>query len=186
MSQATVSSTSCHPERMARTRRLTLIRHAKAEDPRSAEDHERALTQTGAADARALGHWMKAQGISPSEVFCSTSVRTRETWAGIVEASGIGALVENDRRIYLAHPQTLIEVLREASEHTSDLVLVGHSPGVPMLAALLADGHGEQAALDALEEGFPTCTAAVLAVDVDWADLAPGTARLSALHTARA
>ncbi|KYH45775.1 histidine phosphatase family protein [Branchiibius sp. NY16-3462-2] len=170
---------------MARTRRLTLIRHAKAEDPRSAEDHERALTQNGAADARALGHWLKAQGISPSEVFCSTSVRTRETWAGIVEASGIGGLVENDRRIYLAHPQTLIEVLREASEHTSDLVLVGHSPGVPLLAGLLADGQGDEAALSALEDGFPTCTAAVLAVEVDWADTAPGTARLTALHTAR-
>lgn len=171
---------------MARARRLTLIRHAKAEDPRSAEDHERSLTQAGAADARSLGHWMKAQGISPSQVFCSTSVRTRETWAGVVDASGIGGLVENDRRIYLAHPQTLLEVLREASEHTSDLVLVGHSPGVPLLAALLADGHGEDSALAALAEGFPTCTAAVLAVDVEWADLAPGTARLTALHTARA
>lgn len=171
---------------MAGTRRLTLIRHAKAEDPRSVEDHERSLTQTGAADARVLGHWLKGEGISPSEVFCSTSVRTRETWAGIVDASGIGALVENDRRIYLAHPQTLIEVLREASEHTSDLVLVGHSPGIPLLAALLADGHGDEAALSALEDGFPTCSAAVLAVDMDWADIAPATARLTALHTARA
>lgn len=170
---------------MARTRRLTLIRHAKAEDPRSAEDHERALTQTGAADARALGHWLKAQGIVPSEVFCSTSVRTRETWAGVVEASGIGALVENDRRIYLAHPQTLIEVLREATDRTTDLVLVGHSPGVPMLASILSDGAGDEDALAALEEGFPTCTAAVLSVDVDWADLAPGTARLTTMHTAR-
>lgn len=170
---------------MAGTRRLTLIRHAKAEDPRLAEDHERSLTQTGAADARALGQWLKAQGISPSEVFCSTSVRTRETWAGIVEASGIGALVENDRRVYLAHPQTLIEVLREASEHTVDLVLVGHSPGVPLLAGLLADGQGDEPALTALDEGFPTCTTAVLTVDVDWTDLAPGTARLTAVHTAR-
>ena len=93
--------------------------------------------------------------------------------------------MENDRRIYLAHPQTLLEVLREASEHTRDLVLVGHSPGVPLLAALLADGHGDEAALGALEEGFPTCTAAVLAVDVDWVDIAPGAARLTALHTAR-
>lgn len=170
---------------MAQTRRLTLIRHAKAEDPQSAEDHERSLTTKGAADARALGHWLRGEGIVPSEVFCSTSVRTRETWAGVVESSGIGALVENDRRIYLAHPQTLIEVLREASPHTTDLVLVGHSPGVPMLVGLLADGSGDPEALAALAEGFPTCTAAVLGVEVDWADLGPATATLTALHTAR-
>lgn len=171
---------------MPTTRRLTLIRHAKAEDPQLAEDHERSLTEKGAADARALGHWLRGQGIVPSEVFCSTSARTRETWAGVVESSGIGALVENDRRIYLAHPQTLIEVLREAGGHTTDLVLVGHSPGVPLAVGLLADGSGDEAALTALEEGFPTCTAAVLTVEVDWADLGPGTATLTALHVARA
>lgn len=166
--------------------RLVLIRHAKAQEPGDTPDHERELAPRGRADAAALGQWLKEHDIRPQETLCSTSARTRETWAGVVDASAIGAIVDHDRRIYNADPQELLGVLREVEAKAETVALVGHAPGVPMLATELAGGTGDAEALDALTEGYPTCTAAVLEFDGEWADLGPGTATLRAVHTARA
>lgn len=166
----------------AATRQLVVIRHAKAADPGATTDHERPLTQRGHADARAMGEWLKDQGIRVDLVLCSTAVRTRETWADIVENSGLGALVENDERIYNASVERLLRVLAEEGRSARSVALVGHAPGMPSLAATLVEG-ADGAMLDG---GFPTCTGAVLEIQVPWEELAPGTARLSAVHTARA
>lgn len=166
--------------------RLVLIRHAKAQEPDDRRDHERELDPRGRADAAALGKWLKEHDIRPQETVCSTAVRTRETWAGVVDASSIGAIVDHDRRIYNADSQELLEVLREVDTKVESVALVGHAPGIPMLAADLADGQGESEAVRALASGYPTCTAAVLDFEGAWADLSAGMATLQAVHTARA
>lgn len=166
--------------------RLVLIRHAKAQEPGDRADHERELAPKGRADAAALGKWLKEHDIRPQETLCSTSARTRETWAGVVDASAIGAMVDHDRRIYNADPQDLLDVLREVDSKVETVALVGHAPGIPMLAAALADDSGDPEALAALNAGFATSTAAVLEFEGPWADLIAGAATLRALHTARA
>lgn len=171
--------------RMTTVHRLVLIRHAQAEQT-DGDDHERTLTERGRADAASLGHWLKEKGVLPDETWCSTSARTRETWAAIVDASGIGAMVEHDERIYNAHPDTLLRVVSEIDPAMETLVMVGHAPGIPMLAAELANGQGDPDALAQLELNFPTATVAVLDLDGEWADAGAGGARLVAMHTARA
>ncbi|RNI21282.1 SixA phosphatase family protein [Flexivirga caeni] len=163
----------------AASRQLVLLRHAKAADPSSATDHERPLTERGRADARTMGHWLKRQGVRVDLVLCSTAVRTRETWAELVESSGLGALVDHDPRIYNASVERLLGVVAQDGHSARSIALVGHAPGVPGLAATLTGGDA------ALDDGFPTCTAAIIEVDVPWKDLAPGTGRLVATHTAR-
>jgi len=167
------------------TRQLVVIRHAKTAEPGSHPDHERALTERGHADARAMGEWLKEQGIRVDLVLCSTAVRTRETWADIVESSGRGALVEHDERIYNASVQRLLDALAEEGRSARSIALVGHAPGVPALAATLTEGAAADPDAPTLDEGFPTCTAAVLEIAASWKELAPGTARLVAVHTAR-
>lgn len=166
--------------------RLVLIRHAKAQEPGDTPDHERALAPRGRADAAALGKWLREHDIRPQETLCSTSARTRETWAGVVDASAIGAIVDHDRRIYNADPQDLLEVLREVEAKVETVAVVGHAPGIPMLAADLADGQSHTGALDSLASGYPTCTAAVLDFEGPWAELSFDAATLRAVHTARA
>lgn len=170
----------------AATRQLVVVRHAKAAEPGDGPDHERPLTERGHADARAMGHWLKEQGIRVDLVLCSTSVRTRQTWADIVESSGLGALVEHDQRIYGGSVEGLIDVLEQEGHSARSIALVGHAPGIPVLAAALTEGVAAEAEGATLDGGFPTCTAAILRVDVSWKDLAPGTARLVAVHTGRA
>ena len=170
----------------APTRTLVLLRHAKAEDSSTAQtDHERALSPRGRSDAAAAGEWLKEQEIAPTLVLCSTALRTRETWAAVSETSGFGGLVEHERRIYNAPVEQLLQVVQGADEDARVVALVGHSPGVPGLAATLAGEGSDADAVRTLEEGYPTCTIAVLEITGDWADLAPGSARLLAVHTAR-
>lgn len=169
----------------AATRQLVVVRHAKAADPGGSPDHERPLTDRGHADARAMGEWLKDRGIRVDLVLCSTAVRTRETWADIVESSGLGALVEHDRQIYNASVDRLLGVIAQEGRSARSIALVGHAPGVPALAATLTEGVVAEANGPTLEDGFPTCTVAVLEVDVPWKKLAAGTARLAAVHTAR-
>ncbi|MDE9366342.1 histidine phosphatase family protein [Luteipulveratus sp. YIM 133132] len=166
-------------------RQLVLLRHAKAEDPEAAVDHERSLTDRGRADAEAAGKWLREQGFAPDLVLCSTSARTRETWAGVVEASGLGTVVEHDPRIYNAPVERLLTVVREADEDALAVVLVGHAPGVPDLAVELSGEGSEPEAREELAHGFPTCTLAVLDIDTPWRDVAPGSAVLRTVITPR-
>lgn len=165
----------------AADRTLILIRHAKAEPHGSRPDHERDLADRGVRDAREIGRRLRADGVRPDVVWCSTSARTRETWAAIVEGLGNGPLVDHDQRIYDASPRTLLEVLRETADDARTVVLVGHAPGVPMLAAGLTEGNETTDFVD----HFVTSGVAVLAVPVAWADLAPGSADLVSAFVGR-
>jgi len=60
---------------------LYILRHAKTEAAAAQQDdHERALTKRGLADAQAMGEYLRQQGIRPDRVVCSTAMRTRQTW----------------------------------------------------------------------------------------------------------
>ena len=167
--------------------RLVLIRHAQAAGGDSdTPDHDRPLTERGREDGAALGRWLKDADVRPQEIRCSTATRTRETWAAVDDASAIGAIVEHDQRIYNADLSALLDVLREVDPKTETVAMVGHAPGIPLLAANLSDGEGDPEAVAGLEQGYPTCTVAVLDIDGDWAELAAGGAQLRAVHTARA
>lgn len=164
--------------------RLVLIRHAKAQDPEPGQvDHARSLTDKGVRDARALGRWLKQEGVRPDVVLCSTAARTRETWAGITEGSGFGTLVDHEQRIYNASADALLAVLREVPDKARTVVLIGHAPGVPVLAAVLTEGTGSDVDLD---EAFHTCGSAILEFEGAFSDLTAGAATLTATHLGRA
>lgn len=170
----------------ASTRTLVLLRHAKAADPDGHTDRERPLTERGLADAAVAGEWLKSENLMPTQVLCSPSLRTRQTWGAVVEASGQGGLVDHDPRIYAASERRLLEIVRESEPGAGAVALVGHAPSIAQLTATLDDGRGDAGAYAALEDGFPTCTAAVFRVATPWADLAPGAAELLAVRTFRA
>lgn len=164
------------------TNRLVLVRHAEAVEPApETPDHERSLTEQGVEDARALGQWLKAQGVRPDSVLCSTAARTRETWAGLTESTGFGTLVDHDQRIYDATADDLLEVVRE-HDAGRVVVLVGHAPGVPHLAATLTEG---QADLPDFAAVFGPAGAAILDVEMPWSQLTPGGATVHATYDGR-
>jgi phosphohistidine phosphatase len=77
-----------------------------------------------------------------------------------------------DQRIYLAAAETLLDIIREAPGSVSRLLLVGHNPGLEMLALSLT---AESPLRKELEVKYPTATLAEIALPVDsWSDVAKG------------
>jgi len=161
-------------------RTLMLLRHAKAEQMEDQADHDRELTSRGRSDARAVGQFLS----HPSQpvlglVLCSTSERTRQTLDGLVAGGASFKESRFDERIYGAGAASLLEVLREVPDSVKAVLMIGHAPGIPVLAtALVADGVEVTPASDLLAHGFPTCGLAILDFEGGWAALAPEAADL--------
>ncbi|MDO5502840.1 MAG: histidine phosphatase family protein [Actinomycetia bacterium] len=164
---------------------LVLVRHGAATAD-GGSDEERELTAAGWADAHEAGRWLREFGLGFDEVLCSTATRARQTCEAMWEGGCSEADVHHDSRIYNASAQRLLDVIREADQDADVVMVVGHAPGIPYLASILADGEGSLQAHDALGEGYPTTGIAILSYAGHWGDLAPATARLDRFHVARA
>lgn len=158
------------------TRRLLLMRHAKADWPDMA-DQSRPLAKRGRNDAPVIGRWLREHGYLPDVVICSSARRTRQTWELVAPELGGSPAVTFDDRAYDAGEMTLLYLARELPASCQACLLIGHNPAISDLAASLT----EPSAADAnplAGARFPTAAVAVLEFAGDWADLAPGGARL--------
>ncbi len=157
---------------------LVLLRHAQAESNR-ADDHARALSGRGRADAVAVRQWLTDQGIVPDRAVVSSSRRTRETWELVgAAADDVACAVTWDDRVYEASTEDLREVVAETDPEIGTLLLVGHNPSVERLAWELDDS---EVAREQTDRGLPTSGVAVFEV-AGW-DLSE--ARLTAVAARR-
>ncbi len=139
---------------------LILVRHAKSSwnDP-ALGDHERVLNQRGRRDAPDMGGRLRLRGCDPDLIVSSSAVRARETariLAGELDYSPDGIKVQD--RLYGAGPAELVEVIRATDASVGILMLVGHNPGLTVLANRL----GPREILN-----LPTCAMLHLQFDVD-------------------
>lgn len=159
-------------------RRLVVLRHAKADWPAGVADHDRPLGRRGARDAAAVGRWLVDNGDAPDLVWCSTALRTRQTWEHLGAELTDPCDVRFDDDLYDAGVDALLGVLRRTPKKTTRALLIGHNPGVQDLVLALADrASGDARAL--AETKFPTSGLAVLDLAGEWADLKGGNANLS-------
>jgi phosphohistidine phosphatase len=167
------------------SRRLVIVRHAKAE-AQGSSDHERRLGDRGHDDAVAGGAWLASAGIVPDHALVSTALRAQETYAALSEGAGWGLEPDASRALYVAEPETALDLVREAPDDATTIVVVGHNPTMATLAQLLDDGEGDPAAsADMLSGGLPTCSLVVFEVAGAWADLEFTGARVTGFHVAR-
>ncbi|MBF4163150.1 SixA phosphatase family protein [Nocardioides acrostichi] len=167
------------------TRRLVVIRHARAEQVANS-DAERRLTSEGRADAVAAGRWLRDRGLEPDRLLVSSAERTRETAAGVLEGGRfVGATLDVEPTLYSASPETALDLVRECPDDIATLVVIGHNPTMAYLAQLLDDGEGDAQASAALLQGYPTCTMTVFDVEGAWADLGEQQAAVVAYQVAR-
>ncbi len=167
------------------TRRLVVIRHARAE-AFADSDRRRQLTGSGLADARVLAAWLMSQGISPDRALVSTAERTRQTWDALMSVAQWGVAAEFDDCVYAGDTDTLLDEIRGTDADLQTMLVLGHNPTMAYLAQILADGEGPPEAELAMAAGFPTSSAAVFSVFADWVDIEPGVARLDGFQTGRA
>lgn len=171
----------------APTKRLTLLRHAQA-DQSATHDVDRALTLTGRGDARAIGERLHEAGITPQLVLCSTATRAKQTWQLAANAYAEAAEtidVQYLDLLYGADLEEVLELLQGLAEETTDVLVVGHEPVSSAVAHHLAGPSSQEAAALRVRTGLSTATAALLSYRGPWARLGRHGAVLTGLATCR-
>lgn len=159
---------------------LTLLRHAKStwDDP-VARDFDRPLNKRGRKAAQTVGREMRSLGLAFDQVIASPAVRVIETIADIEEGYGTALAPAYDPRLYLASAATLLDLIRGTGDSAESLLIVGHNPGLEMLALMLTGEAGERLR-DELALKYPTATIAEITLPVpNWAEVREGAGTLA-------
>ena len=120
-----------------------LMRHAQAEDGEQL-DAARPLTDTGKAQAKLMGRWLKRQVDGPTLVMESNMRRSRQTAKRVA-----GEMDAARTRSYKLDPdsapeEALAEMRRQGRRLKADnVVAVSHGPLVGEILGLLSGGRGE-------------------------------------------
>jgi len=155
------------------TRRLVLVRHAKA--AQEGADRDRRLARRGTTEAPAIGRWLAEQQIAPDRAVVSPARRARETWTLAAAELGPTAEPELDERVYRNTVEDLLAVIRETPAALSTLAIIGHNPAIQDLAIAFDDRDGDADGRRQLVEKYPTSAVAVFAVADPWAAASTGT-----------
>jgi phosphohistidine phosphatase len=142
---------------------LLLMRHAKSSwKDDSLEDFERPLKKRGKKDAKRIAKVIHKNKLSPDLILSSSAVRARETVEIIAAALDYDQKIIFSDELYMAEPQTFLDILSTLSDDYSTVMIVGHNPG---MEAYLQIVDGEIEALPTAGLGH-----LVLALD-KWEDI---------------
>lgn len=168
---------------------LGLFRHAKSDwGDGASRDFDRGLNDRGEKGAHVMGDHLRAHGISWDLVLASPAVRVKATLElGVPEMPVI-----YDERLYLASPDTIMEVVEahakayveEHGEEPDTVLVSGHNPGLQeVILELVSPAHETELFREAVVK-FPTAAYGVLECNIDsWSGLKKFCAKLT--HFAR-
>ena len=74
-----------------KTKRLTLVRHASAEQEADVRDFERPLSRKGHNEALDMARRFQERGLTPDLILTSAATRTRETAEAFAKVLGVAA-----------------------------------------------------------------------------------------------
>jgi len=146
-------------------KKLYLVRHAKStrEYP-ELTDFERPLNIRGRIDAPVMSELLKKLGVAPDIIMSSPANRALATARLFAEhlhypLNKIRVIEE----IYEAWRENLVDVLKIIDSDKSSVILIGHNPGLQLLAEFLCDFP---------HENIPTCGVVGLELQIeDWAEI---------------
>ncbi|MGI9343330.1 MAG: SixA phosphatase family protein [Gammaproteobacteria bacterium] len=141
-------------------KRVTLLRHAKSShDDFSIKDHDRPLNDRGERDAPIMGRRLAEKDGRPTLILTSTATRARQTARLVAKAIGYPReFMQSERKLYLADPETILDVIGEQDDAFNDIVVCGHNPGITELACMLGGTN---------IDNVPTCGMVIIAAETD-------------------
>ena len=157
-------------------KRLTLLRHAKSgDDGTVTRDFDRALNAKGRRAARAIGRHMRDAALRFDAVLASPATRVAETLQEVETGYGGGLAPQWERRIYLATPDELLDLVHAAPDEADSILLVGHNPGLEQLVLMLVPYGSDHQVRGQVEAKYPTASLAELSFAVDrWDEVDEG------------
>ncbi len=170
-------------------KRLGLLRHAKSEEHQpSGRDFDRGLNAKGRRAAAAVGRTMTRVQPGFDKVVASAAARAQETLDIVLDTMGRSAPVDrvDDKNLYLADPETLIEAAEKYGGEAETLLLVAHNPGLEELILDLVPFDPEDRLRAIVDEKLPTGAFALIELDIDdWSQLSNAKGRLVKLTLPR-
>ncbi len=164
-------------------RRLLLLRHAKSDWPDGLEDALRPLTERGRRNAPEMAKAIARAGLTPNLALVSTAVRTQQTWDLFAPHLGAAVRMREERKLYGASEQTLLDFARSVPDEIQTLLLCAHNPGIERLARSFAKS-GDADAIRRVETKYPTCGLAVIELPIHrWKEISPPAGRLEMFLT---
>lgn len=153
-----------------------LLRHAKSSwGDMTVDDHDRPLNERGRTAGALVAHYLKNNGLIADLFICSTAARARQTLQCLQTVLGDDIKVRFDGELYMASSKKMLKVINHADDSASSVMLIGHNPGMHMLAvamtaAMTAAGDGDS--WERLHTKYPTAALAVLTSAADqWRDV---------------
>jgi phosphohistidine phosphatase len=146
-------------------KRITLLRHAKSSwKDASVADRDRPLTRRGNKSAPDMGKRLADLGVRPSLLLTSPAKRARETARLIArELNYPLEFIQSESELYLAMPETILQVVARQDSGFNDVMLCGHNPGITDLANQLGDRN---------IDNVPTCGIVGIELDVkEWTEI---------------
>jgi len=112
-------------------RTLLLMRHAKSSWKHDKlSDHDRPLNKRGMGDAPRMGRLLREKRLLPEVIMSSTALRAKTTAEEIASSIPFAGVVEFDPNLYLADPDTIVDVVRHAHVGAGPLLIIAHNPGL--------------------------------------------------------
>lgn len=157
-------------------KQLIILRHSKTEKINPAGDEARELTKPGRRWATEAGREILQAAGMPDLLVTSNAIRALQTGDLAAEAMKFGGERHVRPEVYGATENQLIEVIQSFSEEFSQIVLVGHNPGLEDLANSF---RGEKAS-----EHLPTAGWMVVELGSEkWKDATAGAGKMKASGT---
>jgi phosphohistidine phosphatase len=139
-------------------RRLSLIRHANAEQDADVRDFERPLSRKGRGEAEEVAKRFQERGLVPDLILTSAAVRTRETADIFARVLGVAPrLMQAEDSLYLADGEHILGCIRAVGPRVGHLMVIGHNPGISAAAISLAP--------EAVTTDLPTCGTVTMTVN---------------------
>ncbi len=147
-------------------KRLTILRHAKAELPEQhPSDFVRPLTKRGEKDALITAAFLAQLDPRIDWILSSPALRAEQTAKVVLKRLSGNVPLMVDAQIYEADAGQLLMLLRAIPPEVEHALLIGHNPALESLVAGLCSGSP-----DSLECRLATSTLAHLQIEIAWWD----------------
>ncbi len=118
---------------------ILILRHAKSswKHP-DVNDHDRPLNKRGKRDAPHMGELLQDKHLVPDFVISSTAKRAHSTAKAVTKAAGYKGEITLNQSLYAASPTACIDVLHDLPNKYSQVLMIGHNPGLEQLVNMLS------------------------------------------------
>ncbi len=151
---------------------LYIMRHGKAEDNSDKPDYKRKLISKGIKRNDKIGQMLIARKAHFDAIICSNATRTVETAEMMAELFGFPLIeIQKVKELYLAPVNVMLDTFYSVDNSYSNILVVGHNPGV---SELLTSLSGQ------MIDWLPTSALIAIEFDTDkWEEISRAPAKIA-------